>query len=515
MNDQTIYLVKNEFETIPFVDIIMSYTVSFLDELKEIDVSGELMNKLHVTLLKELSLVAEVVLQEELDYFKNNGQTIYQEFVETTSLLLAVKYPVLDKILQATVNNYLIHIQNIFSNFYKDFDIIAKSFSVAANENIIIKDIDTSLGDGHSGESTALVTLSDDTKLIYKPRNIDTTISYNLFLDWVNYKLNTNLKTLKSLSYESYGWLEFVSYEKINSPDELQEYYHEAGILSAVALLLGSKDCHYENIIASGKNPVIIDHETIIQPVMSNQSIRTWDEQHKIPPFSLLESMLIVNRDTGVPLQCAGYGIKANLEAMELEKKVINPNTIDSKRDTCFVFRKMVKENIPLYKDTHMFVNNYSNYFIEGFSAAYDMFMASRKELLSSGSPIQFFENQKIRYVWRPTFIYFRILKYMRAASFMSSFETYKSKLYELMSKAYQKENFKNYEHILDCEMQQMLNNDIPFFNLNSLNCCLEEDNSFKIFRYNCIENIKQRITLLSIDHKKEQLKYIEKWIKA
>lgn len=512
MNDQTIYLVKNELKTIPFVDIILPYTENFLDKLEEINASIELVNKLHVALLKELSLVAEVTLQEELDHFKNNGQTIYQEFVETVSLLLAVKYPVLDKILKATANNYSIHIQNIFSNFFKDLDILVKSFSIKANTNLTIKDIDTSLGDGHSGESTALITLSDDTKLIYKPRNIDTATSYNLFIDWVNHKLNTNLKTLKCVSCRNYGWLEFVTYEAVNSPDELEEYYYKAGMLLAVTLLLGSKDCHYENIIAAGRNPVIIDHETIIQPVLSTQSIRTWDEQHKIPPFSVLESMLVINRGTGIPLEQAGFGSKGNIEAMDLEKKVINPNAIDSKRDTRFIFRKLIKENVPLYKDTPVFVNNYKNYFAGGFSAAYDMFMASKEELMSCNSPILFFENQKIRYVWRPTFIYFRILKYMRGASFMSSFETYKSKLYELMSKAYQKENLKNYNLILECEMEQMLNSDIPFFNLNSLDCHLEEDESLKIFRYNCIENIRHRIGLLSILHKKEQLEYITSW---
>jgi type 2 lantibiotic biosynthesis protein LanM len=513
MDNQTIYLVKNELEAIPFVDIILPYTQIFLDELEEKNTSIELVNKLHATLLQELSLVAEVTLQEELDYFKTNGQNFYQEFIEKANLFLPGKYPVLDKMLKTTASNYLLHIQNIFSNFSKDFNLIVKSFSITANKNNIIKDIDTSLGDGHSGESTALVTLSDGTKLIYKPRNIDTATSYNLFIDWVNHKLKTNLKTLKSVSCGSYGWLEFVTYKPVNSSDELQEYYYQTGMLLAVTLLLGSKDCHYENVIASGKNPVIIDHETIIQPLLSSQSIRTWDEQHKVPPFSVLESMLIANRNTGVPLECAGFGIKGNIEAMDLEKKVINPNTIDSKRDTRFIFRKLIKENIPVYNDTHVFANNYKDSFTEGFSATYDMFMDSIEELMSCSSPIRFFENQNIRYVWRPTFIYFRILKYMKGASFMSNFETYGSKLYELMSKAYQKENFKNYKFILDCEMKQMLNGDIPFFNLNSLDCHLEEVELFKIFRYNCIENIRHRIGLLSVDHKKEQLEYITKWL--
>lgn len=512
MDNQSIYLVENEFDTIPFVDIILPYTEIFSNELEEKNIAIKLVNKLRLILLKELSLAAEVVLHEELNYFTDDRKSNYQEFVIMTNLLLATKYPVLDKILHKIVNNYLKHIQNIFSNFSKDSNLIAKTFSIKESESI--KDIDTSLGDGHNGESTALITLFDGTKLIYKPRNIDTTNSYNLFVNWVNDKLNTNLKSFKCVSCGSYGWLEFVTYEAVNNSEELEEYYYKAGILLAVTLILGSKDCHYENIIASGRNPVLIDHETIIQPVLSKQSIRTWDEQYKIPPFSVLESMLIVNQATGVTAEHVGYGLMGSNETMNLEKKVINPNTIDSKRETRFIFRKLVKENIPLYNNTHVFANNYKNSFIEGFSATYDMFMAAKEELLSSNSPIRFFENQSIRYVWRPTFVYFRILKFLRQASFMSNSEAYRAKLYELMTKAYKNENLKNYKIILECEMKQLLNGDIPLFNLNSLDCHLAEDESFKIFKYNCIENIRHRIKLLSLHHKNEQLEYVIKWLK-
>lgn len=512
MDSQTLHLVKHQYNSIPFVDILLPYTELFLAKLEKINASIALINKLHKNLLQEMSSVAEVTLQEELNHFKNSGQNSYPDFTESTYPSLAVKYPVLDKMLTIIADNYSVHIQNIFSNFSKDIDLIVKTFSIKNNSTI--KDIDTSLGDGHNGESTALVILSDGTKLIYKPRNLDISVSYNLFIDWVNCRLDTNLKTLKCINFEKYGWLEFINHTPVNSDAELKEYYYKSGILLAVTLLLGTKDCHCENVIASGSDPVIIDHETIIQPVLLDQpSIRTWDEQHKIPKFSVLESMLIANQDTGATLQYAGYGIKGNTETMDLEMKVINPNTIDSKRDTRFVFRKLIKENMPVYNHKPIFVNDYKESFLQGFSTAYDMFITVKEELLSSASPVNFFDNQKIRYVWRPTFVYFRILKYMRGASFMASFEAYTSKLYELMSKAYQKEGFKKLKFILDSEMEQMIKGDIPFFNLNSLDSHLEENAAFKIFEYNCVENIKQRINILSEKHKDEQIGYILKWL--
>ncbi|PXY46689.1 type 2 lanthipeptide synthetase LanM [Flavobacterium hydrophilum] len=514
MNNQTTYLLRDEFETIPFVDIILPYTYNFLEKLEVINISGELINKLHLTLLQQLGVIAEVTLQEELDSYKNNKGENYQEFVEITISLLEVKYPVLDKILKTKCDYYLIQVQKIFLNFDKDFPVISRTFSITAAKNKQIKDIDTSLGDGHNGEGTSLITLLDGTKLIYKPGNLHITNSYNKFIDWVNQNLNTDLRTFKCVSCENYGWLEFVTYEPVNSPEEFQEYYYKAGILLAISFLLGSKDCHYENIIASGKNPILIDHETIIQPLFANQSILSWDEKNKVPLLSVLESMLIANQDTGVPSECVGFGIRGSIEAMDIERKLLKPNTIDSNRDVRIVFRKLVKENVPFYNDTLVFANSYENYFIEGFSVTYNLFMNSREFLMSAQSPIMLFHNQKIRYVWRPTFIYFRILKHMRSAAFMSGFEVYSSKLHELLSKAYQKESFKNFKFILDSEMDQMLNGDIPFFSLNSQDHHLEDDKSFNIFKYSCIENIKCRIDSLSTHHKNEQIEYIKKWIK-
>lgn len=506
--------LQKEFIKIPFVDIILPYTDIFLHELKKMELPYELVMKCHKSLLHELSTVAEVTMQEELDFFKSDNESNYEDFVVSTKLVLIKKYPVLDSILKRISINHLSHIQNIYSNFNDDLNAIAIFFSLSLEKNVFIKDIDSSLGDGHSGESTTLITLSEGTKLIYKPRNISTSESYNLFINWVNKKLGTDLKILKCLSRETYGWLEFANHDFINSYDELEEYYYKAGILLAITLLLGSKDCHYENLIACGKNPVIIDHETIIQPVLSNQSLSTWDKQHKVPFFSVLESMLIVNEDTGVPLQYAGFGNKGNVDLMDLEKKVVNPNTINSKRDTRFVFRKLAKENVPVYKQEYTFANDYINQLIKGFSITYDMFMDSKVELMSNISPLRFFDNLKIRYVWRPTFVYFRILKYMRSASYMSCFELHESKLYELMSKAYKDDNLEYYKFILASEMKQMLMGDIPMFELNSLDCCLENNNSAKIFQYNCIENINYRIELLSTNHKNEQIEYIANWLK-
>jgi type 2 lantibiotic biosynthesis protein LanM len=509
MTIQVPYLIKDNLKAIPFVKIILPYIENVMN-ISGLELGIVVKDKLKCKLLEELSFAAEVTIQSELDSFIENGNTDFDEFTERMIMSLATLYPVLDKILRTKTDNFFNHIHNIISRFQEDINNIEFTFNL---NDIKIVDIDVSLGDNHNGEGTSLVCLSDGTKLIYKPRNINITNSYNSFIDWVNFKLKTDLKTFKVLDCENYGWIEFVNYVEVNSIKDLQEYHNKAGILLAVTLLLGSKDCHHENLIASSKNPVLIDHETIIQPFFNDKSFRSWDDRFKTPPFSVLVSDLIVNQDAGSPLHIAGFGVKGLVDMLELEKTVVNPNTIISKRTTRLTVRKIIDKNIPMFKGRCIFVSDYKEYFIDGFSSAYDMFFNLKEELKSKNSPIEAFINSEVRYVWRPTFIYFKILKYMRASSFMSSFEEYSSKLQHLLSKAFKGDNMEICKFILDFEMKQMLNGDIPIFTLSSLDSFLEGNESLKVFEYNCIENIHHRIDLLSSKHKEEQLDYILKWV--
>ncbi|SDZ02727.1 type 2 lanthipeptide synthetase LanM, partial [Hymenobacter psychrophilus] len=441
--------------------------------------------------------------------FIKNGNIDFDEFTNKMILSIPKDYPVLDQKLRTKSHDFFNHISKIIKLFNEDIKNIEYTFNI---KNVNIVDIDVCLGDGHNGESTSSVYLSDGTKLIYKPRNIEITNSYNSFIAWVNNRINIDLKTFKILNRNNYGWIEFVNNESVHTKKDLEEYYRKAGVLLAVILLLGSKDCHHENVIASGKNPVIIDHETIIQPVFDDKSFVTWDDRFKISPFSVLESVLIVNKDTGAPLDNVGYGVRGHVEVTAVERKVINPNTIDSKIISQLVTRKIADKNIPVFEGKRHFVNDYSDCFIDGFSITYDLFLNSKEELRSKNSPLNLFVNDEVRYVWRPTFIYFKILKYMRSASYMSSYEVYCSKVYDLLSKAFKGENREKYQFILDFEVKQMLNGDIPIFNLNSSDDFLEDKDLIKVFAYNCLENMHHRIDSLTVEHKEKQIEHIIHW---
>ena len=178
-------------DPIPFKDILVPYTDSLLDCIAKLDLSESKKSVLYSTFLKELSSDAEIVLQYELDKFRKTGNDSFAVFVIEMQTKISIFYPVLDKILKEKTGSFLNHLSKIIVRFQKDIKKIITTFELPTKEkNLKIIDIEANLGDGHDGEGTTLLILSNGIKLIYKPRNIEIINSYNLFINWANCKAN-------------------------------------------------------------------------------------------------------------------------------------------------------------------------------------------------------------------------------------------------------------------------------------------------------------------------------------
>ena len=71
-------------------------------------------------------------------------------------------------------------------------------------------------------------------------------------------------EVLEVLDRSTHGWVEFVEHLPCRDHDEARRYYERAGMLLCLFYVLEGTDCHYENIIASGEYPVLIDTETLM-----------------------------------------------------------------------------------------------------------------------------------------------------------------------------------------------------------------------------------------------------------
>ena len=102
-------------------------------------------------------------------------------------------------------------------------------------------------------------------------------------LGWINHHAKLPpLRTLQVLDRGAYGWVEEIEPGPCRHQREVEAYYYRAGMLVCLIYALEGSDCHKENLIAAGEHPVLIDHETLLQP-----RIRYFGTRGKEGPLAL------------------------------------------------------------------------------------------------------------------------------------------------------------------------------------------------------------------------------------
>jgi type 2 lantibiotic biosynthesis protein LanM len=147
--------------------------------------------------------------------------------------------------------------------------------------------IETGLSDPHDGiKSPAILTFDSGLRVVYKPRRMEIEQWYSELLGWLNDSgAPLFFRNTAVLACNGYGWMEFVPHAPCASQEELGEYYRRAGALLCVLHLLRATDCHFQNLIAYGRDPVLVDAETIFQPELTESGPRLITRTGLIPSF--------------------------------------------------------------------------------------------------------------------------------------------------------------------------------------------------------------------------------------
>ena len=257
-----------------------------------------------------------------------------------------------------------------------------------------------------------------------------------------------------------------------------------------VAYFLNSKDLHYENIIASGNSPVLIDHETITSPSLTNFKIENKEIENNNISRTVLETSLLPIKNLGLPLYMYGFGCS---------------ELLDRKQSSL-----TVKLNMPSYKEKLEPILKYEGEFKLGFNKLYKLVLENKIYLISNLSPITKFYNHKIRFINRNTNIYYKILKNLNSPEYLSDSIKYGLKL-EILCRAYLGVDFDGWESIVEYERAQMLVDDIPVFFISTQDSSLQLTNNKKIYLFNksAINNVFNKIKNTSLEDNKSQLELI------
>src|SRR5699024_1290169 len=99
----------------------------------------------------------------------------------------------------------------------------------------------------------------------YKPRSLQIDLAYIGLIDWINAQgLEHELHAAETLARGDHGWVRYL--EPLGAVDQegAARYAWRTGALVAVLYALHATDFHFENIIAWGDTPVLVDLETLL-----------------------------------------------------------------------------------------------------------------------------------------------------------------------------------------------------------------------------------------------------------
>lgn len=246
-------------------------------KMLSINLFDQLIPKMRKTLITEINffkesdqLTADSSEGRFIDYAKIlNTKTGRQHFFD--------KYPLLIRQLVETTNNWQDQSIRVVQRLANDYEQICQSLFKESSDKVgVLTKLQFGAGDVHNGGQTvAIISFKSGNKLVYKPRSLATDQHFQILLNWINHKTDLGFAQLSLLNKDDYGWVEFIAHNSCTTKDEVLDYYYRIGGYLAVLYTLEATDFHYENIIACGSQPYLIDLESFFHPYFSVSGMET------------------------------------------------------------------------------------------------------------------------------------------------------------------------------------------------------------------------------------------------
>ena len=499
----------------PFISLFAKKLEASTNKLRQDMIDLDVMVQLQFLLSKKLSKISESVLLKEFEQFQLNDQAEalnedsdarYQAFVLShiadRYCSIFDSYPMLARRLATTCAQFLQFSLDLLTAIQEDRAELSYKFNQKLDK---VTALQMDAGDQHNGASTVIITFDSRFKIVYKPGCSKVTLAYNQFVNWVNGKLAEQLVTFEVVNKGQYAWLEFIEHKECQSEEELPTYFKRAGILTGLAYFLNSRDLHYENVIAHGDCPVLIDHETLVGPIILDANSKLYQQTEG----SILQTNLLPTNIKAFPSFRSGFGSSVYHSPFGFVHTIASCNTDKMRKTVQLKNVELQKKNKPCLNGEFQNLADYKSFFQTGLESLYKLILDNKSFLLGLGSPLQLFENIEIRFVWRPTHVYSNLLAKLNHPKYLGDANLYGIGL-ELLARAYL--GSPALMPILKAERSQLINGDIPVFKLssssNQLN--LAEDTMINAFKNSAIEAIHEKIRSSSLKDCENQTELVD-----
>jgi type 2 lantibiotic biosynthesis protein LanM len=272
-------------------------------------------------------------------------------------------------------------------------------------------------GDGHcGGRSVMVLGFSSGARLVYKPRSLAGDAHFQQLLAWLNERGDhPAFRTISLLDRGDYGWMEFIEAAGCESEVEVRRFYQRQGGYLALLYGLEATDFHFENLVAAGEQPMLLDLEALFHPrVGAAEADAPHAATHAAFRNSVLSIGLLPERIWGGAesegVDISGLGMAAG-QLSPFSVPTWEGTGTDEMRLTRARIEMTPGRNRPTLAGADVDLIQYQAELLEGFTRVYRLLLRHREELLAPDGPLAAFAEDEVRVIFRGTAVYDSLLK--------------------------------------------------------------------------------------------------------
>lgn len=320
---------------------------------------------------------------------------------------LMTRYPLMKFWMELACRNWVLQCSNLYLRFCADEEKIRQQILPEA-KHLQWHQVQFGMGDTHrGGKSVVKIRFGGGEQLIYKPRSLQIDVHFSQLVDWINERCPLQLQIPKTIDCGEYGWAEFVHSSECRDQAEVDLYYQRMGAWLAILYVLEGTDFHYENIIAAGAQPVLIDLESFFHPevpVAGSESNESFD--NSVLRTGILPST--INLDDAVLPDISGI---ADVEGLP---GVVDNLVMVRAQDGNIHFERQKgslqgAQNVPQLGGKKVELTTACALQLQqGFAQMYQLLLAEREQL---SQLLHMFVNDDVRVLFRNTVTYGHLLE--------------------------------------------------------------------------------------------------------
>lgn len=333
-----------------------------------------------------------------------------------TALTILEEYPVLARQLVTKVRFTVNLIAEILERLTDDWAQLTDTLFDGSDPGALVE-LEIGAGDTHrEGRSVAILRFTSGQRLVYKPRSLAVDQQFQSLLTWLNQQGATPpYRTLTILARVDYGWVEFVAAAPCTTVAELERFYQRQGGYLAILYALNAADFHFENLIAAGEHPLLIDLEALFHP-----ETMAYDPNN---PGQLAQQALD-NSVLSIGMLPQRLRFHADAQAIDVsglgaEETQLTPDKLPVWQGAGTDEMRLTRQHIEFRSEGHRARVDGQTLDAEaqgaavaaGFTQMYRLILDNRSELLAPEGPLARFDKVEIRVVARATRTYSLLLQ--------------------------------------------------------------------------------------------------------